>query len=111
MQVDPFLMLESDLLAVTSAAVLAGCFRLAMPVRIAASVRRSECEVLLAGYAAAPHKGQDEKQRKKRTGQRPQHSLPVYRVGKASEPFFASGSIRAYREWAPQRQVLHDPLA
>ena len=78
MKVNPFLMLESNLLAVRPPIVLAGCFRFAMPVRIAATVRRSECEVLLARYAAAPHQRQDEKQRKKRTGQGPQQSSLVY---------------------------------
>jgi hypothetical protein len=61
MKVNPFLMLESDLFAVTSTAVLVVCFRFAMPVRITAAVRRPEREVLLARYAAAPHQRQDEK--------------------------------------------------
>lgn len=65
MKINPLVMLESDLLALRSLAVLARCFPFTVAVRIAAAMRLSKCEVLLTRYAAAPDQGQDEKQRKK----------------------------------------------
>lgn len=54
MKIDPLLMLESDLRAVPARVAFSGSFGFAMPVGIAATVRLSEHEVLLARYAAAP---------------------------------------------------------
>jgi hypothetical protein len=84
MKVNRLLMLESDLLALRPTAALAGSFRFAMSVGIAATVRFSKGEVLFARYAAAPYERQDEQQRNKRTGQRPQHSPLVYSAGGAA---------------------------
>jgi hypothetical protein len=64
MKVNPVLMLESDLLAVTARAVVPGGFLLAMPVRIAATVRLPEREVLFARYAASPDQRHNQEQGK-----------------------------------------------
>lgn len=70
-KIDPSLMIESDLLAFGGRAVLDRWFRFAMAVRIAASMRLSEHEVLFARDATAPNQSGEQQQRKKRAGQRP----------------------------------------
>ena len=62
MKVDPLVTIESDLLAFTARVVFYGCLRFAMPLGIAATVRLSEHEVLLARYAAAPKQRGNEQQ-------------------------------------------------
>jgi hypothetical protein len=76
--VNPLLMTEGDLLAVAAGTVFYGCFPIAMTVRVAATMRLSEHEVLFAGDAAAPNQGRHEEQRKKRTEQRPQQFTSKY---------------------------------
>ena len=56
-------------------------FRFAMAVRRAATLRPSEREILLAGDAATPDKGGEEKQGKKRTGQSPAHHYLIIAKG------------------------------
>jgi hypothetical protein len=66
--VNPLLMIEGDLLAVAGGAVFYGCFPFAMTVRVAATTRLSEHEVLFARDTAAPNQSGRKQQRKKRTG-------------------------------------------
>ena len=61
MNLDPLLLIESDLLALAArAALLGGCISLAMAVWSAATVRASQREVPFAGDAAAPNQRGEE---------------------------------------------------
>lgn len=60
MQIDAFVMIESNLFALAPGIVFRGCLCLATSVRIAAAVRLPEREVLVAGDTTAPGNGTEE---------------------------------------------------